>query len=520
MSKVLYLIVLLALSFTFCKNALHMFQQNHYELNRYSKWIFDKKNLSFNIKIIGFCLLLIIIEVVFDGLANILLSILVGILMAIYLIYEESKKEYIKELVVTARVKRQIVVITILLTVIYYLLSLIIPLTIIEILVFVISYLIVYPLALLTSPIEEAVKKHYENDAKKILDENSNLIKVGITGSFGKTSTKNIISDIIGESFYTLITPASYNTPMGITRTIRENLKRIHEVFICEMGADKVNDISYLMDFVRPKYGIVTSIGPQHLATFKTIDNIINEKMKEIEMLPKDGVGIINCDVDYINDYKIKNTCKIIKVGIKNKEADYFGSNIKYSKDGTSFSVKINNKSYKFETCLLGEHNVTNILIGIALAIELGVPVKKVVENVKKVKQVEHRMQVKKINEYTFIDDAFNSNPVGSKMSVDVLSRMDGKRVIVTPGLIDLGNKQDQYNYEFGAYMVNKVDQVILVGVNQTKPIYNGLVENGFKESKIYVCSSVKEAFSYVYKNFTKKDTILLENDLPDAFSK
>ena len=107
-------------------------------------------------------------------------------------------------------------------------------------------------MALITLPIEELIKKYYENDARKILDSYNNLIKIGITGSFGKTSTKNIINDIINQQFLTLITPASYNTPMGITRTIREHLKPIHEIFVCEMGADKVGDIEYLMNFVKP----------------------------------------------------------------------------------------------------------------------------------------------------------------------------------------------------------------------------------------------------------------------------
>ena len=155
----------------------------------------------------------------------------------------------------------------------------------------IMSYLFVYPWSLITMPMEEGIKNRYENDAREILKgDNDSLLKIGITGSYGKTSTKNIINDIIADNMYTLITPASYNTPMGITRTVREMLKPTHEVFVCEMGADKVSDISYLMDFVKPKYGVVTSIGPQHLNTFHNIDNIIKEKMQEIEMLPPDGV--------------------------------------------------------------------------------------------------------------------------------------------------------------------------------------------------------------------------------------
>ena len=368
-------------------------------------------------------------------------------------------------------------------------------------------------------PIEYAIKKHYENDAKRILESNESLLKIGITGSYGKTSTKNILNDIISDNRFTLITPASYNTPMGITRTIREMLKPIHEVFICEMGADKVGDISYLMNFVKPKYGIVTSIGPQHLNTFHNIDNIINEKMQEIEMLPPDGTGFVNLDNEYIASYHYLSRHKVVSVGIDNKNADLVAENISYRKDGSSFSVNIDGTDHEFTTTLLGKHNISNILIGIAVALEMNIPIEDIKRNVKHISQIEHRLEVKKINGYTFIDDAFNSNPVGSKMAVDVLSLMSGKRIIVTPGMIDLGDKEDEINEEFGSYMADKVDKVILVGEKQTKAILKGLKDKGFNEEDIHICKNVREAFDYVYANFSRDDTILLENDLPDAFN-
>ena len=128
-------------------------------------------------------------------------------------------------------------------------------------------------------------------------------------------------------------------------------------------------------------------------------------------------------------------------------------------------------KNYSFTTSLLGKHNITNILIGIGIALELGNDIEDIVRNVKKINQVQHRLEVKKINGYTFIDDAFNSNPVGSKMALDVLAMMDGKRVIVTPGMIDLGEKEDEINREFGEYMKGRADKVILVGEKQTRMI-------------------------------------------------
>ena len=510
----LYLAVFLSLSFVYCKIALQMFQQNRYELYRYSKWLFNKRNISFSYALIFSIIILLAGTLIRSNVLTILLSAA----FAIFAIWKESGKVYVKDLVVTARVKRQIVVLCILMSA-FILLGKIMSADVLAVLCIIMSYLMIYPMALITYPIEEGIKKHYENEARKILEEDDHLLKIGITGSYGKTSTKNIVNDIIGENRFTLITPASYNTPMGITRTVREMLKPIHEVFVCEMGADKVGDITYLMDFVRPQYGVVTSIGPQHLNTFRNMDNIIREKMQEIEKLPRDGVGFINLDNEYIAGYRIRNKCKVVSVGIDNKDGDLVAEDIVYSKDGSKFSVRIDGRNYRFTTSLLGRHNITNILIGIAIALEMGIDLKDIVKNVKNISQVEHRLEVKKINGFPFIDDAFNSNPVGSKMALDVLSMMPYRRVIVTPGMIDLGEKEDEINREFGAYMIDKADLVILVGEKQTVSIRQGLADSAFNEEDILVFRTVREAFDYIYRNLSVKDTILLENDLPDAFN-
>lgn len=517
-TSIFELIIYLCASFVSIKKSLLYFQQNRYELYRYSKWLFDFKRFKFPLLEIVFCVLIFLSGFI-RSYVGYLVDIGLVIIYAIISIIKESKVEYIKDLVVTSRVIRQIIFF-VLIMIIFLLDSILMFNAFVSfIIAILLPYLVIYLVAILTYPIEELIKKAYENKAKRILNENNNLIKIGITGSFGKTSTKNIVNDIISNSFYTLITPASYNTPMGITKTIRQMLKPIHEVFVCEMGADHKNDIKHLMNFVCPKYGIVTSIGEQHLNTFKSLDNIINEKMKEIEMLPSDGVGFINLDNEYIANYKIKNNCKIVSVGIENKEAQYVAKNIKYTNEGMEFSLKIKSKVYKFKTKLLGKHNITNILIGIALAIELGIDINDIVKAVSGINQVEHRLEVKKINNYTFIDDAFNSNPVGSKMALDVLSLMSGKRVIVTPGMIDEGAKQDELNREFGMYMKDRADFVILVGKVQTQAINEGLIASKFNSKNIKVVDNVKEAFNFIYSKFSTKDTILLENDLPDAFN-
>lgn len=508
----LLFVSLLAISFVYCKNALHMFQQNRYEFKRYTDWLFNIKRFKWSLTY----LYILIIFILFLFKKNIII-IFFSILYAIYLIYKENQKEYIKPLVYTNRVKRQIVVYTILIIIFDYLIVFL-NIFVSYILAIILPYLLIYLMAMITLPIEELIKYKYQNEATKILRNRDDLKIIGITGSYGKTTTKNVIKDILNEKYYTLMTPASYNTPMGITKTIREYLKMSHEIFVCEMGADHVGEISKLMKFVKPSIGIVTSIGPQHLNTFGNLDNIIKEKMQAIELLPSDGLGIINIDNKYIKDYKIRNDVKILKISIKDETADYYAYDLNYSKEGTTFKLKLDNKIYKFKTILLGEHNVMNILCGIAVGHYMKMDPKEIVKAVNNINQVEHRLQIKEINGYTFIDNAFNSNPIGCKYSLDVLNMMPNKRIIVTPGLIDLGNQENEMNYEFGKYMLNKTDYIILVGEKNTAYIKKGAISTGFNKDNIIVVNNVKEAFSYIYNNFSKKDTILLENDLPDAF--
>ncbi len=502
------------------KRALHMFQQNRYETGRYVSWI--KENVSFDpVKYIHIALLLLagIVLLFLKGSLHNILIILILIAAGVIYILKEQKKEQIKPLVFTGRVKRQIAVMTVLYLIVMVLLVRFTDRSFVPLCAALLPWILIWPMAWITSPIEAAVRQKYLNEAKKILESRPDLIKIGITGSYGKTSTKNIMQAMISEQYMSLMTPASYNTPMGITRTIREMLKPIHQVFVCEMGADHVGDIKELMEFVHPTIGVVTSIGPQHLQTFGSQQNIINEKMQEIEMLPKDGFGILNYDNEFIRNYKVKNTVDTVTYGIRSEDADYRAVDITYTQNGSSFTVVHGDERIPMETKLLGELNILNILSAVAAARRLNVGWNVIRRAVRTMRQVEHRLELKVINGHRFIDDAFNANPSGSAMALDVLGMMPGTRFIVTPGMIDLGEKQYEINKNFGRLMKNKADVVILVGEVQTKPIREGLEEAGFDRKNVHVVKTVKEAFAIVYRDASASDTILLENDLPDAFS-
>lgn len=516
------LITFLAVFSMHAKHALHVFQQNRYSFERYTKWLMRLRNYHLNgyFVYIAACYLCMAGLEYFDVANSEAAVIAISLVYGVKMIFDEDKKEYIKPLVYTHRVIRQIVVLSLLIIlVLVFLLVNEFDLLIVAVLVPILAWILIYPMAFITLPLENMIKKSYENEARSIIDGYQELKKIGITGSFGKTSTKNIVENIISSSYYTLMTPKSYNTPMGITRTIREYLKPIHEVFICEMGAVKSGDIAYLMDFVKPQYGIVTSIGPQHLNTFHSLENIIKEKMQMIEKLPANGVGIINIDNEYIRNYQIKNNCTIYTVGIKNASADYVAFDIDYNIEGSTFKVRHNDEVLPYKTRLLGEHNIMNILTGIALAKCMGIDDKTIQKAVAQIKMVEHRLELKSMRGYTIIDNAFNSNPVGCLMSLEVLSKMPNEHVVITPGLIDLGKEEYRYNRDFGAYMKGKADWVLLVGKNQTKAIVDGLNESGFDMGKVKVFANVREAFNFLYSQINRGATVLLENDLPDAFS-
>ena len=290
-------------------------------------------------------------------------------------------------------------------------------------------------------------------------------------------------------------------------------------VFVCEMGADKPGDISELMEFVHPVIGIVTSIGPQHLATFGSQDKITYEKMRMAEELPPEGTAILNYDNEIIRNYRIQNPVHVISYGIRCSDADYRAENISFNENGSQFTIVHGDERVEISSPLLGELNILNILSAAACARLLDVDWNAIRRGIRTMKQVEHRLERKVIGGRRFIDDAFNANPSGARMALDVLSMMPGKRWIVTPGMIELGERQEEINHTFGMQMKDKCDEVILVGPVQTRPVLEGLQEAGFNQTHIRTVDGIEEAMRIIFAESTAADTILLENDLPDAFN-
>ena len=519
------------------KKTLHMLQQNLYnENNRYIKWVLNNSSNFFTLELL-IVLIVAIANVFLINESNIsfILNILAIILYIVYIqnFRKTLKNEQVKKpLVVTARVKRLIVTTTILYLIpisliIIYRDNLLIShflIFIFILLAYLNSFIILLANFINKYTLEKYVYHHFKSKAIKKLKSMPNLKVIGITGSYGKTSSKNILADILNIKYATLPSPRNLNTPYGLIMTVNNYLDKFTDVFIAEMGAYVNGEIKDLCNLVHPKYGILTRIGTAHLESFGSEENIIKTKFELIESLPLDGIGVLNKDDPKQVSYKLKNKCKILWIGIDEKDVDVKASNIKCSSVGTTFNVtfKGDKKKYEFETRLLGKHNVYNILAGLALGREFGISITKLQQAVRNVKQIEHRLELKKMGYFYQIDDAYNSNPVGSKSALEVLSMMPGLKVVVTPGMVELGSKEDELNKEFGKQIatISKADYVVLIGEKKTIPIKEGLEEENFDMNNLIVYNDVKEAYNFIRGIKTKKDIYaLFENDLLDTYN-
>lgn len=374
---------------------------------------------------------------------------------------------------------------------------------------------------MLTSPVEKVVQRWYLNDARRILADRDDLIRIGITGSYGKTSCKFILGTILAEKYNVLVPPSSYNTPMGLTRVVREQLKNAHEVFIAEMGARHVGDIRELCELVHPNYGLLTSVGPQHLETFGNIQNIAKTKYELIEGLPDDGCAFFPADSEICRGlYDKTNIEKYLFAVDYDGPAEARAENIRCGSFGSRFDLVIGEERIACETRLLGKHNIANIVGCASVAHRLGLSAAQIRLGIRKIQPVKHRLQLLPTSGgVAVIDDAFNANPSGVRAAMEVLSAFEGRKIVVTPGMVELGDREAEENHAFGKVMAGVADVVFLVGPKHTKPIYDGLIEGGFSEDAAQVFRSLNEASEALWKLARPGDVVIFENDLPDNYN-
>lgn len=497
---------------------LHMFQLNGYKNAEHGNWI--KKNIRQQwLLLLGIGLGLVRIAFC-HILADVLMYLVLLLILMVYKALRRLNNK--KKLVYTPRVKRMIITNVIVTAAVCGIAAWFLPLHYwngVFLLTVSVQWFMNIVVNIINHPMEAGVNRYYINDAKGKLKKVSGLKVIGITGSYGKTSVKFFLQTLLAEKYSVLVTPESYNTPMGVVRTIRERMKPTHEIFVCEMGARHVGDIKEICDIVNPDHGLITSIGPQHLETFYTMENITKTKFELADALPEGGMLFLNGDNEFIQSKQEEYKNKVLYFSEKQGEG-YYAKDIEVSPLGTDFTVCApGGEKERFQMKLIGAHNVINVVGAIAVANQMGISLAELKIPVRRIRPVEHRMQMRTQGLLTIIDDAYNSNPVGSKAAVETLAMFEGIRILITPGMVELGEKEEEYNFLFGTYAAECCDYILLVGGRNAKAISDGALSKGFDKDKCLVYDKLEDAMAYAYaiKGAGHK-YILLENDLPDNY--
>lgn len=518
--------VILAITLMFTiTGQIHMLQQNSYFNSRFINYL--KGAVSYK-TFVSIAVSVILTALTFSKLwfyiPMLITAVITGIFRCIAVI--SSQKNAKKRLVFTSRVKRIYVTSAIILA--FYMLILLILKVDLCVYVYTLAALLILSpiyvilLNIINQPIEKLINIYYINDAKKILKRHTGMKIIGVTGSYGKTSTKYILGRMLSEKYNVTITPGSFNTLLGVVRTIREHLTPATQVFVVEMGAKRVGDIKEICDLVKPQMGIITSVGEQHLSTFGNIDNVLKTKFELYDAVKANGgTMFLNFDNKLIRENSGRGA-KVVSYAAKEKSADVYAENISVSPAGSVFDLNCGEKKIQIQTKLLGAHNVCNISAAAAVCLELGMTAADIKCAAFMLESVEHRLQLRKyINGSVLIDDSYNSNPEGCIEAANVLASFAGKRrIIVTPGVIELGEREYDVNYHFGEAMARSADDIILVGEKRAIPMKSAIEKSGFDCERLYVVNTFKEAAARLSSMCGKDTVVLFENDLPDNYEK
>ena len=364
-------------------------------------------------------------------------------------------------------------------------------------------------------PFEEKINAGFYAEAKAKLAARDDLVRIGITGSYGKTLTKFILAELLSARYQVLATPASFNTPMGISRVINEQLRPEHQVFIAEMGAQHIGDIRHLTALVQPKFGAISAVGAQHLETFGSIANIAQTKYELIEGLPEDGAAFFALDGGYVD--RLFAQCNLEKYGASaGEEAEAYMRvvDVDTGAQGMEFTLCCaDGERVRCRTQLLGRYNALNIALAASIARKLGLSMKEIAEGVERLKPFERKLQLIRA-ERTVIDDTLNDRPEAAEEALKVLGEFPGRR-IVTAGIPCDEEAFEEVNYAFGAQMKDRVDQVVLVGEKRrVRPILRGLSTTGLPRANVYVVSDTDDAEDLLDEISDSGDSVLYECEL------
>lgn len=330
---------------------------------------------------------------------------------------------------------------------------------------------------------------------------------IAITGSYGKSSTKEILYQLLKNKYKVLKTPESYNTVLGISKVVDYELDGSYDFFICEMAAYHPRDIKKLCRMIPPQYGILTGITSQHLERFRSLKNIIRTKFELPESV-EDQKKMV---------YNLKN----IEVGkevaarkIRNP-IDYFeAKKISFTPAGTQFVLNANRRSIPVITRLFGYANVENLLGAMRMANLLNIDIKEIVKSAKNLNQTPHRFSLSKYGRATFVDNTFSSNEMSFEQMIKTAKAVSGKKVLITPGLVELGKTEQEIHKKLGQASRGVFDKIILVGKNRRTLAFS----DGLQEEVKFINDLREEYFAKINEVKDEFDWVFLENDITENY--
>ncbi|MDQ3952066.1 MAG: UDP-N-acetylmuramoyl-tripeptide--D-alanyl-D-alanine ligase [Actinomycetota bacterium] len=372
----------------------------------------------------------------------------------------------------------------------------------------------------LLAPVQDAVNARYLRLAKRKLAEVHPTV-VGITGSYGKTSTKFAVGRLLGPESEVLVTPGSFNTTMGVVRAINEGLEPRHRFFVVEMGARQRGDVAEIGRLVGHDVAVLTAIGTAHLASFGSRDAIREGKLEIVRTLRPGGVAVVNSDDSTIRGLGSELAgVDVIRYGLDAAgEPDVTATGVETTRSGTALTIvdRRSGASVRATTRLLGRHSIGHVLAGVAVALHAGRDLDSLRDPIAALTPVEHRLQlIDAPGGVTVIDDAFNSNPDGAAAAFEVLGSMPARqRIVVTPGIVELGELQRSANEGLGRAAAGVADVLIVVARLNREAILTGAASG---RARVVTVGSLDEATKELATIVASGDVVLFENDLPDQY--
>jgi len=373
-------------------------------------------------------------------------------------------------------------------------------------------------------PVQRAIDDRYVSRARATLRRVAPTV-IGVTGSYGKTTTKFCVGSVLEQDRPTLVTPESYNSLLGVVRTINENMRDEHEAFVVEMGMFRRGDIAELCELVHPTVGVITAIGPMHLERLGSIEAIVAAKAELLDALPPGGEFVTNADDPRCLELAARAHVPVTLFGIEAENAQVIARNLRLAEGRTCFELLLDGPDsdpIAVSAGLLGRHNVSNLLAAAAVGRALGLAPERIAAGLASVTAPAHRLQPihNRAAGVVVIDDAYNSNPDGAAAALQVLREHPAtRRLLVTPGMVELGELEAKLNRAFGEQAAPACDLAILVGAARTDPIREGMLAAGMDPSAVHVVRDIIEATALLARTTRAGDVVLFENDLPDTYA-